>query len=500
MLTSRGSRLVLLAAAAAITLIGATASAQLPPLIDCDGPAGDPDPATDANGWRQRDLVNMICATQRIQDEYTNPAFFLKFEVDETPRTYSDNVLDQLREPTRPRITLAQWIPGGTTTDPYRVPEDWEAAGRGRVEEISFIASDGAKLVGRIFTPNPTDPPAKLPAIVITTGSIQGYQELYNWAAEGLAEAGYMVVAYDVQGQGRSETLPHNPDGSFACDASGCPGVPFQQGYNFFQGTRDALDFLLSTPGAPYAHAVGVNAAGTNLYNPLYGEVDRARIGVAGHSLGAQAVSVVGQAYPGLSAIVAWDALSAVPKDANGNLVDDLGRPVTLHVPALSVTAEYFFNPEPADPASPPDPGNKSGAFTQLSEAGVDTMLVQLRSSTHLEFSYVPYILPASRHGERVAMYYTLAWFDRFLKGGDPSAIERLTALDFDDSADRSSIGGGTFDATQIQPGVAGADGNVPYRIAGDCVANRLSFYYTSKYFLPADGTSSDDMRGRGCP
>src|ERR1051326_2810854 len=281
MVTSRGARLVLLALAAAITLIGATASAQLPPLIDCDGPAGDPDPATDANGWRPRDLVNMICATQPIQDEYTNPAFFLKFEVDETPRTYSDNVLDQLREPTRPRITLAQWIPGGTTADPYRVPEDWEAAGRGRVQEISFTASDGAKLVGRIFAPNATNPPSKLPAIVITTGSIQGYQELYNWAAEGLAEAGYLVLAYDVQGQGRSETFPHNPDGSFACTASGCSGVPFQPNYKIYQGTGEALVFLLSPA------------------NPAYGEVDTTRIGVAGHSLGAQAVSVVGQSYPG---------------------------------------------------------------------------------------------------------------------------------------------------------------------------------------------------------
>ena len=44
--------------------------------------------------------------------------------------------------------------------------------------------------------------------MVITTGSIQGYQEMYYWAAEGLAEAGYEVLTYDVQGQGDSDTLP----------------------------------------------------------------------------------------------------------------------------------------------------------------------------------------------------------------------------------------------------------------------------------------------------
>ena len=498
MLASRSARSWWLVVSTGIVaaLLATQAPAQSLP-VDCDGPAGDPNPATDPNRYRPRDLVNMLCSLQRIQDEYTNPAFFLKFEVYETPGTYSRNVLDQLQEPTRPRVTLAQWIPGGTTADPYRVPQDWEAAGRGRVEEISFIAADGAKLVGRIFTPNPTDPPSKLPAVVITTGSIQGYQELYNWASEGLAEAGYMVLAYDVQGQGRSETFPHAADGSIACDASGCTGVPFQQSYNFTQGTRDALDFLLSTPDDPYAHAVGTNAAGTNSYNPLHGELDTAKLGVAGHSLGASAVSVVGQSYPGVSAIVAWDALAPIAKDSGGNLVDDLGNPVTLHVPALSVTAEYFLNPTPADPSNPPDPANKSAAFEQLSTARIDTMLVQLRSSTHLEFSYVPYILPASRFGERVSMYYTLAWFDRYLKG-DLTASDRLKALTFDGSADASSIGGGTFDPTQIQPGVVGADGNVPYRIEGNCVANRLSFYYHSKYFLGEE--TENDMRGRGCP
>ena len=496
MLTSSGARGRLLVGLVTALLIAApntrapAQAATLPDIVDCNGPAGDPDPASDANGYRQRDVINMICANQRLLDEFTNPAFFLKFEVDETPRTYSGNVLDQLREPTRPRVTLAQWIPGGTTADPYRVPEDWEAAGRGRVQEISFIASDGAKLVGRIFTPNPQDPAANLPAVVITTGSIQGYQELYYWAAEGLAEAGYMVLAYDVQGQGRSETPPHNPDGSFACDASGCPGVPFQQNYNFYQGTRDALDFLFSTPAMPYANAVGVNAVGTNFFNPLWADVDTTRVGIAGHSLGASAVSVVGQEDPRVKAIVAWDAGIAVG-------ADDIAK---IHAPLLSIASEYFFNAEPADPSSPPSPtGYKDAFLAQLAAAEVDAMLVFLRSSTHLEYSYVPYILPASRYGERVAMYYTLAWFDRYVKG-DGGATSRLTALQFDDSADESSIGGGTFDATRIRLGVTGADGNVPYGIEGDCVANRLSIYYASRYSLEGGGSTSSDMRARGCP
>ena len=60
----------------------------------------------------------------------------------------------------------------------------------------------------------------------------------------------------------------------------------------------------------------------------------------------------------------------------------------------------------------------------------------------------VPYILPASHYGERVAFYYTLAWFDRYLRGSD-RAFARLTARTFDGSSDAHSIGGGTYSATQ---------------------------------------------------
>jgi len=47
-----------------------------------------------------------------------------------------------------------------------------------------------------------------------------------------------------------------------------CSGVPFQQSYNFYQGTIDALNFFKSAA------------------NPGKGHVDLERIGVAGHSLG----------------------------------------------------------------------------------------------------------------------------------------------------------------------------------------------------------------------
>jgi dienelactone hydrolase len=421
------------------------AAGVFPDPVDCLAPAPNATPGTPE--WTQRDLANQWCATQRQQDEWQHPAGGLT-GAQVTARNYPAQILSQAGEPDRPRTGFAQWIPGATNGDPYRDPSLWTGAGRGRVQDITFISSDGAKLRGHVFAP-PASVPGPYPGVVITTGSIQAYQEVYYWAAEGLAEAGYMVMTYDVQGQGQSETLAH------PCSPSSCPGVPFQQDYNFFQGTRDALNWFFSTA------------------NPMRASLDAARVGIAGHSLGASAVSQVGQEDPRVHAIVAWDNLGATT--------------VTPHAPALGLNAEYFLNPTYT--SSPPDPHAKDHAYQSLKAAGVDTMQVALRQATHLEFSYIPYILPASRLGERVAFHYTLAWFDKYLRG-DATALSRLTATQFDGSSDAHSIGLGTW-----QP----PTGNVPYKIDGLKVPDRLSIYYTSGYFLDGGAEQCADMRA-GCP
>ena len=87
-------------------------------------------------------------------------------------------------------------------------------------------------------------PRAGYPGVVITDGSVQAYEELYYWAAEDLAEAGYMVMTYDVQGQGDSDLFGADcPDPP---RATSCEGVPYQQNYNFYQGAEDSLSFFLS--------------------------------------------------------------------------------------------------------------------------------------------------------------------------------------------------------------------------------------------------------------
>ncbi len=492
-----GTRSASLAANAFARAQVARVAAGLPAGVtpDCVGPAGDPAPGTQA--WTLRDEENQYCATERLQDEYGSPAFGSTFW-SETPGIFAAQNLAMLENPTHPHLTLAQVIPGGSTTDPFRTLARWTAAGRGRVRAITFPANDGATLNGNIFEP-PAGVRGPYPAVVITTGSIQGYQQMYFWAAEGLAEAGYMVLTYDVQGQGNSDTFPAM---SNCTGPNSCTGVPFQQSYNFYQGAEDSLNYLFSTPSNPYTSP----SAGGKTYNPDYADLNSSEVGIAGHSLGASAVSQVGQCDPRVKAIVAWDNLAPTSGPCNQPGLETgfpAGTPTnpTNSVPALGINSEYFFNPEPT--SFPPDPQSKAQAYQQLTAAGADAMQIGLRSSMHLEYSYVPYILPASRLGERVAFYYSLAWFDRYLRGSR-AAYDRLIATTFDGSSDRHSIGAGTYD-----PNAAAANptdttaGNVPYKIGGLPVSDRLSFYYDSEYSLTPPRRNSKtvclDMRA-SCP
>jgi hypothetical protein len=136
------------------------------------------------------------------------------------------------------------------------------------------------------------------------------------------------------------------------------------------------------------------------------------------------------------------------------------------------------------------------GGYRQLAAAGIDAERVTYRNGTHLTYTYIPLLLPSNQLSERFAFYYTLAWFDQYLRDGSnpytaQPAFSRLTSLGrYDASADRNSkgvvsIGTGTYD-----PARAAADptdnraGNVPYLIKGISIPDSLSFYYYSQYRL----------------
>jgi len=261
------------------------------------------------------------------------------------------------------------------------------------------------------------------------------------------------------------------------------------------ENTEDVLDWLLATPDRPTKKGQS---------NPFWKELDRKRIGIAGHSMGGQLASVLGQEDPRISTIVSWDRGTG------------LALPKNLHKPTLFFIADYACQanpvcepePYPQPPPDPRGPADRGREYEIVRAAGVDSMNVAMRAATHLD--WVPSQPSGNRYVETVSVYYTLAWFERYLKGSGDSklardAFERLTASVFDDSADRHNISQGFYDATRATAAGDPYAGNVPYRIKGMPVANRMSFYFPSKCYLSVPGAEglravSEDMRAKGCP
>lgn len=413
---------------------------------------------------------------------------------------------EQLGRANRPSLTPGNAFPGWNVGNPHRA--GWDG---GRQVPVTFTNRYGALLRGDVWAPLP-DPDARdpytgeplegpYPGVVITTGSVQGSEGMYRWLAQDLAERGYVVLTYDIQGQGRSETLPHTgPDADLPfCDAladpepgeaTACPGVPFQQEANFVKGTEDATDFFMSTPDDPYANPAA-GSTPVDGFNPLWREFDSSadaetvtpgrttRLAIIGHSLGAAAVSKVQASDERVAAVVALDKLSGAP-------------PVVPVVPALALQAEYGFQVHPyvlmgcgiaPCPISTerPDPQREANTgFKPWHDAGVDTLLVVPRASTHLDWTDIPLVLPASRQGQSLSSVYVQAWLDKYLKHR-PEADEVLLAnehryLEATPQGNRTEV---TLKRDEL-----------------------LSFYFCSGYdFVRADGTraADPDVTGVGC-
>ena len=416
---------------------------------------------------------------------------------------------------------------------------DWPDRANGIRQPVVFTSRDGATLSGDIWATK--NGPAQRPAVVITTGSVQAPETLYWGEAATLAKHGYVVMTYDVQGQGLSDTLGESPD-TFE-------GVPAQAGQPFYDGTEDALDFLLSTPSHPYeprpscstgtSHAAKqdrrVAEGFDNAYNPLYSMVDPNRIGIAGHSLGAAAVSFIGQEDPRVKAIVAWDNLG-LPDGGSFGIPSCASAPQTRQIPpitkpALGISNDYGIVPLPAqhDTApgaftTDPDPNGKSVAFNAYRAANVDSGELVIRGGCHEESAFIPgsvtgpYPLGCGTlRGQDLLTWYTTAWFDKYVKG-DPTADRRLLtdrwrndpqggAVDlagdpnlfsfyFHSPLDIGLSGGGRASCADLRAGCSalGPDGEPPnYDIVKDADGESLADLESQAGpSTPPPGTSSD--------
>jgi dienelactone hydrolase len=460
--------------------------------------AGAAGPAPGTPEYLQRDNQNIADAYGRQTGQQLGNPAYTQALIAEHNEVWVQQLAQQAATPNRLALTPGNVFPGWNGGNPLR--RGWTGR-RGMRVPVSYTNRYGALIRGNVFAPLPgaRDPYSgrrlrgPYPGVVITTGSVQGSERMYWWLAQDLAERGYVVLTYDVQGQGTSETLPHENEQVNALpfcnplappsagEDFGCPGVPAQQDSNFVYGTQDALRFFLSTPRRRYRGE----------FNPLWKLFDRSRdrrtatpgrtrrVAIVGHSLGASAVSYVQGVDRRVQTVVALDKLNA---GAGGFPGPQGVKPV---VPALAVQSEYGFNvqpywmqhgssiqPRPGSPNEGPDPRREaSSGFDAWRAAGVDSMLVVPRASTHLEYTDIAYVLPASRYGQALTSVYVQRWLGRYLKHRRTRLLaSRLRYLE--------PVDVGRWDEIQLDR------------------SERLSFYFCSGYSL--GGRVSTDIAGVG--
>ncbi|GAB2743718.1 hypothetical protein [Nocardioides pakistanensis] len=417
---------------AAAAALATTALLAVPALgsAPAAGAPGDPvDPAAElANFTKQSERASEYLTPKGVTDQLTQGA-----------ESFTGGLVEQLTDPGRLFLTDVCWSKSLACGGDPRLAH-WDERGYGISEPVHFTARNGSTMAGHVWATKAG--PRKRPLVVITNGSVQASEELYWWAAQTLAKAGYVVLTRDPQMQGRSDT--------FGAGDDRFDGFPSQTtGITFYDHTQDAIDFALSRPDRPYCPRESRSGAShcdkqrtrvedglATAFNPFWRLVDRTRIGLAGHSYGAAGVSWVGQTDRRVDAVVAWDNLcdptlepeSINPlEDAGGVgaacLSGGLGKP-KLRVPSLGLAADYFLTPTPH--TTTPDPDEKALASKAFSKAGVDTGEIVVRGGTHYEWSYLPLpVFGATLRGIDMSAWYTTAWFDRYVKG-DRSAQRRL--------------------------------------------------------------------------
>lgn len=460
---------------AALVLTALTSAAPLAAQTSEEPPYPSPE-------WTAREQENYAITTQAPSRQASDPDFLARWEL-QSQANFLAFLQRQAEDP--------DWVTAGNlcetwaqqcTGDPYRYPGvDPFYDEVGEVVPVAFLDRGGARLSGRVWMPKGTPPGAALPGVVIINGSVQAPETLYWWAAQALVRAGYMVLTFDPRGQGRSDN--HTPDGEPGSNAN--PAV-------FVTNLIDAIDFLRSTPDAPYPPNQG-DPRRTDPYNPLWDRLDHGRLGIVGHSLGATGVSVVQGIEP-------WPGSSGEGPDGSGNPVDVAvawdnlrgsgslaGYEVVPRVPTMGHSADYGLTPTPYD--EPPDPDGKRQGFLAWQQAGLPTYQIVVRGGSHYEWSLVP-TFPTSDWepggpggwGRPMAEFYTLAWLDRWLKQpGEPG---------YEDA-----------DARLLAEDQHGPDGTGP-EPDGATWRERMSFYYrSSRSFPDRSGTwhVCEDIR-RGCP
>src|SRR5205823_2731933 len=171
--------------------------------------------------------------TQQRQTIYDTPQYQTQLAIDSADST-AQALATQAADPGRFFTDDLCWNLGNGCAGDIRL-NNWAANGYGLVRPVLFTARDGATISGHVWAT--VAGPATRPGIVITNGSVQADEQMYWYAAQTLAKEGYVVLTFDPQGQGQSDTYGESVDRN--------AGAPAQtDGRPFYDGAEDAINFL----------------------------------------------------------------------------------------------------------------------------------------------------------------------------------------------------------------------------------------------------------------
>ena len=281
-------------------------------LAPASASAAGPAPGTPE--YLQRDNQNIADAYGRqTGQQLGNPAYTQALTAEHN-EVWVQQLAQQAATPNRLAITPGNVFPGWNGGNPLR--RGWTGR-RGLRVPVSYTNRYGALIRGNVFAPLPgaRDPYTgrrlrrPYPGVVITTGSVQGSERMYWWLAQDLAERGYVVLTYDVQGQGTSETLPHENEQVNAlpfcnpfADAGRGRGLRLPRraraaGLQLRLRHAGRAELLPLHAGRPYRNRTAGDTQ-VNSFNPLWRLFDRSRdrrtatpgrtrrVAIVGHSLG----------------------------------------------------------------------------------------------------------------------------------------------------------------------------------------------------------------------
>ena len=329
-----------------------------------------------------------------------------------------------------------------STTGRARATASWSRCSSPRATARRSPATCGRRSQG----------PAKRPGIVITNGSVQAPEQLYWFAAQTLAKAGYVVLTSDPQGQGQSDGRGEAPDEN--------EGFPAQSdGRPFFDGTQrrarllplHADERLQAAPELRDRHEPRAQAepprrrrAERRVQPVLEHDQLVRRSASPGTRSAPPASRSSGRRTRACRAIVAWDNLGH-PSTSGGLPVQPTARPTRpatraapITKPALGMSADYGLTPS----RSPPTPtrSRRARRRSPTPTAGVDTGELVIRGGTHYEFSFIPNpAFGGTLRGMDQVAWYTTAWFDKYVKR-DSSADKRLLTTRWHNDAAEAAI------------------------------------------------------------